>query len=169
VLALPASASRHLLAPALVAAFFWFVARPGWPTGLTLAAASLVLTLVHPTYVLFVGVPLAAYALVRAVLARGELARGLAGVGFLALPALAVILALAPIVNDTASHNPSAAERARGLGHYAGQIDVISQTRYRLAPEMLGRAGAVAIAALLVIPLAAVASRRRWSAYVLGG
>jgi hypothetical protein len=169
VLALPASASRHLLAPAAVAAFFWFAARPGWPTGLTLAAASLALTLVHPTYVLFVGVPLVAYVLVRAVLARGEIARGLAGIGFLGLPALAVILALAPIVNDTVSHNPSAEERARGLAHYAGQLDVISPTSYRLAPEMLGRAGAVAIAALLVIPLAAFASRRRWAAYVLGG
>lgn len=169
VLALPASTARHLLAPATIAAFFWFAERPGWPTGLTVSAAALSLTLVHPTYVVFVGIPLVAYVLVRTVLARGELARGLAGIGFLCLPALGVVLWLAPIVEDTASHDPSAAERARGLAHYVGQIDVFSPTRFRLAPEMLGRAGAVAIVALLVLPLAAFASRRRWSAYVLGG
>ena len=76
---------------------------------------------------------------------------------------------LAPIVQDTASHSPSAAERARGLAHYPGQVDVFSPDSFRLAPEMLGRAGAVAIAALVAVPLAAFASRRRWSAYVLGG
>ena len=75
----------------------------------------------------------------------------------------------APIVRDTASHNPSAAERARGLAHYPGQVDIFSADSFRLAPEMLGRPGAVAIAALVAVPLAALASRRRWSAYVLGG
>lgn len=169
VLALPASTARHLLAPATIAAFFWFAERPGWSTGLTVSAAALSLTLVHPTYVLFVAIPLVTYVVVRAVLARGELARGLAGIGFLCLPALGVVLWLAPIVEDTASHDPSAAERARGLAHYVGQIDVFSPTRFRLAPEMLGRAGAVAIVALLMLPLAAFASRRRWSSYVLGG
>ena len=37
------------------------------------------LALVHPTYVIFVAVPLAGYVLARLVLARGELARGAAG------------------------------------------------------------------------------------------
>ena len=41
--------------------------------------------------------------------------------------------------------------------HYAGQIDVFSATSYRLAPEVFGRSGAVAVAALLLIPLAALA------------
>jgi hypothetical protein len=76
---------------------------------------------------------------------------------------------LAPTVQDTASHNPSAAERARGLAHYPGQVDIFSADSFRLAPEMLGRPGAVAIAGLVAVPLAAFASRRRWSAYVLGG
>ena len=34
---------------------------------------------------------------------------------------------------------------------------------------MFGRAGAVAVAALLFVPLAGLAMRRRWAAYVLGG
>ena len=142
---------------------------PGWAAGLTAAAASLALALVHPTYVIFVAVPLGGYVLARLVLARGELARGAAGLAFVLLPAAAVAAWLAPTVRDTASHNPSAVERARGLAHYPGQVDIFSPDSFRLAPEMLGRPGAVAIAALVVVPLAALASRRRWSAYVLGG
>src|SRR5207247_4155962 len=41
--------------------------------------------------------------------------------------------------------------------------------RYRLAPEVLGRGGAVAVAALLLVPLAGLAAGRRWAAFVLGG
>ncbi len=168
-LSLPATSSRHLLAPATVAAFFVFVRKPDWAAGLTAAAASLALALVHPTYVIFVAVPLVGYVLARLVLARGELARGAAGLAFVLVPAVAVAAWLAPIVRDTASHNPSAAERARGLAHYPGQVDIFSADSFRLSPELLGRAGAVAIAALVAVPLAALASRRRWSAYVLGG
>jgi hypothetical protein len=168
-LSLPATSSRHLLVPAMVAAFFVFVRKPGWGAGLTAGAASLALALVHPTYVIFTAVPLAGYALARLALTRGELARSAAGLAFLFVPAGAVAAWLAPIVRDTASHNPSAAERARGLAHYPGQVDVFSPDSFRLAPELLGRPGAVAIAALVAVPLAALASRRRWSAYVLGG
>ena len=168
-LSLPATSARHLLVPATVAAFFVFVRQPGWSAGLTAAAASLALAFVHPTYVIFVAVPLAGYVLARLVLARGELARGAAGLAFVLLPAAAVAAWLAPLVRDTASHSPSAAERARGLAHYPGQVDIFSPDSFRLAPEMLGRPGAVAIAALVAVPLAALASRRRWSSYVLGG
>jgi hypothetical protein len=168
-LSLPATSSRHLLVPAVVAAFFVFVRKPGWAAGLTAAAASLALALVHPTYVIFVTVPLAGYAVARVLLARGEVARGAAGLAFVLVPAVAVAAWLAPIVRETASHSPSAVERARGIAHYPGQVDVFSADSFRLAPEMLGRTGAVAIAALVAVPLAALASRRRWSAYVLGG
>jgi hypothetical protein len=169
LLSLPATASRHLLVPAVVATFFLYVAKPGWAAGVTAAAASLGLALVHPTYVIFVAIPLAGYVLARIALARTEVGRGVAGLAFVTLPAIAVAAWLAPIVRDTASHSPSAAERARGIAHYPGQVDVFSPHSFRLAPEMLGRAGAVAIAALLVVPVAAFASRRRWAAYVLGG
>lgn len=167
--ALPGPLSRLVLTPALVAAFFVFARRPGWGTGLTVAAASLALALVHPTYVIFVAVPLGGYALARALLARGEIRRGLAGLAAIAVPLAAVSAWLLPTIRDTASHDPDAAERTRGIEHYAGQVDVISPDTFRLAPEMLGRPGAIAVAALLLVPLAALASGRRWSAYVLGG
>src|SRR5207237_46532 len=40
---------------------------------------------------------------------------------------------------------------------------------FRLAPEVFGRTGAVAVAALVLVPLAGLAGRRRWAAFVLGG
>ena len=51
----------------------------------------------------------------------------------------------------------------------AGQLVVHSETVYNLAAEVFTRAGAVAIGALLLVPLAGFAARRRWAAYVVGG
>ena len=84
------------------------------------------------------------------------------------IPASLYALWLRPLVQDTVSHRPDDVERARGLTHYAGQIDVVDGL-FRLAPEQLTRPGAVAIAGLLAIPLAGLAAPRRWAAYVLGG
>ena len=85
------------------------------------------------------------------------------------LPAAAFFAWLLPVVRDTASHAPGKDELHRAFLQYAGQLDVSSDTSYRLAPEVFGRAGAIAVAALLFVPLAGLALRRRWAAYVLGG
>ncbi len=79
------------------------------------------------------------------------------------------MLWLRPIVNDTRSVSPDADELQRAFDQYGGQLVVHSDTSYNLAPEVFTRAGAVAIAALLLIPLAGFAARRRWAAYVVGG
>jgi hypothetical protein len=84
-------------------------------------------------------------------------------------PVLLVFAWLAPIVAETLSHNPGPAERARGLTAYATDLVVHSQTSYHLAPSVVARTGAIAVGALLAVPLAALAARRRWSAFVLGG
>jgi hypothetical protein len=60
-------------------------------------------------------------------------------------------------------------ELARALRSYGHQLDVGSETSYRLAPEVISRGGAVAVAALALVPLAVPAARRRWAAFVLGG
>jgi hypothetical protein len=168
-LALPATASRQLLVPAVIALFFAYVARRSWAGLATVAAASGTLALVHPTYALFVLLPLAGYVVARALLARTEILAGLAGLVALAVPAGAVALWLRPIARETASVNPSAGEVRRAVQHYHGQLDVFSDGRYRLAPEVLGRSGAIAVAALFAVPLAMLAARRRWAALVLGG
>jgi hypothetical protein len=169
VLDLPATAARQLLVPATLALVFMHVREPSRRTLGSLALGALVLALVHPTYALFLCIPLGGWLAVRVLADRHDarrIAEGLAGV---ALPALAVALALLPIVRETVSHSPSRAERLRAIAHYGRQIVVWSDTHYRIAAAVFARSGAVAVAALALVPLAALAWRRRWSAFVLGG
>ena len=161
-LAQPATAARQLFVPAVIAIFF---AAPSWRARAELVALFGALALVHPTYALFVLVPLAGYALLRPRAWREwvpALTAALAPVGL-------ALLWLRPIVDETVSHDPSAAERARALVQYADQLVVTNQHHYRLAPEVLGRSGAVAVAALFLLPVTALAWPRRWVAFVLGG
>jgi hypothetical protein len=162
---LPGTAARQLLVPATIALFFRFVRGPTWTLGLTLAFSGMNLAFVHPTYALFVAIPLVGFAVVRVVDVRAN-ALALAS---LCVPVLLVFTWLRPIVADTRSHDPNAAERLRAVRQYASDLVVESTTRYHLGPWVVSRAGAVAVAALLLAPLAALAARRRWSAYVLGG
>jgi hypothetical protein len=181
-LALPATASRQLLVPAVIALFFAFVAQQASNVGdrihpvppalsrlATLAVASGALALVHPTYALFVLIPLVGYVVARLVLARTELAEGALAVAAVVVPAGAVALWLRPIARETVSVDPTANELTRALQHYRNQLDVFSDGSYRLAPEVVGRAGAVAVLALFAVPLAVLAARRRWGAFVIGG
>ena len=80
-----------------------------------------------------------------------------------------VFLWLLPIVRETGSHNPDAAAKAQALKTYAPDLVVHSPTSYHLAPALVGRTGAIAVASLVLVPLAGLAARRRWSALVLGG
>ena len=75
---------------------------------------------------------------------------------------------LLPVIGDTESVSPDAAERDRAFAQYAGQLDG-TPDRFSVAPELFSRTGAVAVAGLLLLPLAGLAARRRWSAYVVGG
>jgi Family of unknown function (DUF6541) len=168
-LALPATAGRQLFVPAVIALFFAYVAKRTHAGLATIAAASGVLALVHPTYALFVLIPLVGFVGARALLARREVLEGLTGLVAVVVPAGAVALWLRPVARETTSVNPSADEVQRALQHYKGQLDVFADGSYRLAPEVLGRTGALAVAALLSVPLAVLAARRRWAAFVLGG
>jgi hypothetical protein len=147
----PANAARQILAPAAVALFF---SRNYAATVVVFGA----LALVHSSYALFMLVPLV-------VLAYREWRAYLAA----AAPVVAVLLWLRPLVKETRAHNPSDVERLRGLQQYADQLVISGPHHFRLAPEVLGRTGAVAIAALFLLPLTALAIRRRWGQYVLGG
>jgi hypothetical protein len=72
-------------------------------------------------------------------------------------------------VRETKSHSPSASELHRSLAKYADELHVDSLHSYALRPEVVSRGGAVAVAALVAIPFAALAARQRWAAFVLGG
>ena len=172
VLALPATSARQLLVPAALALVFAFVERPRAALVLVIACAALALAFVHVTYAVFLLFPLAGFLLARAALDRRDL-RWIAGaLAAVAVPTGAVLLWLLPVARETVSYGPTAEVRcsfAHGIKRYPGQFDVWSCDRFRLAPEALGRTGAVAVAALVLVPLAALAWRRRFAAFVLGG
>jgi hypothetical protein len=165
-LELPGTVARQLLVPAVVTLFFMFVRAPSWQLGVTLAAAGMDLAFVHPTYALFVAIPLAGFVLVRA---RRDVQRNVVALVAYGAPVLLVFAWLEPIVAETRSHNPSAAEKADQLRHYASNLVVHSPSAFHLAAGLVGRSGAIAVAALVLVPLAGLAARRRWSAFVLGG
>ena len=168
-LELPGTTARQLLVPAAIALFFRLVREPSWRSAVTLAAAGMGLAFVHPTYALFLALPFAGFAVVRALAARVDVRASAAALAAFGLPVAAVFAWLAPIVADTRSHSPDAAERARAVKTYATDLVVSSPTSYHLAPSLPARTGAIAVAALVLVPLAALAARRRWSAFVLGG
>lgn len=165
-LELPGTVARQLLVPAALTLFFLFVRAPSWTLALTLAAAGMDLAFVHPTYALFLVIPLVGYAAVRA---RRDVKRNVVALAAYGIPVLLVFAWLEPIVAETRSHNPSAAERRSQLVHYASDLVVHSQHDFHLAAGMASRAGAISVAALVLVPLAGLAGRRRWSAFVLGG
>jgi hypothetical protein len=168
-LSLPATASRQLLVPAALALALAAARRPSRRLLASAGAASFVLAVVHPTYALFLCVPFAGFVAVRAVWTRGEVRGNLLGLAALALPTVAYLAWLLPLARDTASVSPGGEERLRALRLYEGQIDVRSVDRFSVVPDVYGRAGLVAVAALLLVPLAGLAARRRWAAFVVGG
>jgi hypothetical protein len=172
VLELPATASRQLLVPAALALVFVAVRDPRRGALASVAAAALALTLVHPTYALFLLVPLAGFAGARLLLVRAEGRELGLTLGAFALPTALASAALYPIARTTASYRPDTdvlAGARHGLDRYADQLDIWSDSLYRVAPEVVARSGSVAVAALLLVPLAALAASRRWAAFVLGG
>jgi hypothetical protein len=170
LLSLPVAASLLLLVPALLALFFSFVAGGERRLLLPLGAAALALAVVHPTYVVFVGLPLAGFLLVRAAVARGsdEPRRIALALGALVGSAGVYLLWLLPIANDTAAYTPADRRRAQELVYYADRLD-FSGDSFRLDPGMLLSGGAIAAVALIAVPFALLAWRTRWAAYVLGG
>jgi len=168
-LELPGTAARQLLVPAAIALFFRFVQAPSRALAATLAAAGMTLAFVHPTYALFLAIPLVGFALARTLVAGADARRSAVALAALGSPVLLVFLWLLPIVRETNSHNPGAGALAQGLRQYATDLAVRSTSSYHLAPGVVSRAGAVAVAALVLVPLAGLAGRRRWSAFVLGG
>jgi hypothetical protein len=168
-LELPGTVARQLLVPAALTLFFAFVRAPSWTVALTLAAAGMDLAFVHPTYAMFLAIPLVGYALARTLMARCDVRANAVALAAYCAPVLLVFLWLEPIVAETLSHDPTAVERRSQLRHYASDLVIHSQTSFHLAPGMLSRSGAIALGALVLVPLAGFASQRRWSALVLGG
>ena len=166
-LALPATAARQLLVPAALALALAAMRRPSPGLLASAGVASLVLAVVHPTYAIFLWIPFGGFLLVRWAWRQGDVREGMLVLASLVVPATLYLVWLVPVIRSTASVSPGAAERERAFAQYAGQLHG-SVDHFSLAPQIFGRSGAVAVAALLLLPLTALASRRRWAAYVVG-
>jgi hypothetical protein len=170
-LTLPATTAQVLLLPSLLALGLAYVRAGGAGLLAGVAAAAFVLAVVHPTYVLFAGLLLGGFLVGRLVLTHargGDLRRIALVLGGVVLPSVLFLVWLLPVVQETASFQPSTTERARSLAHYESALDV-SGDSFRFAPEAISRRGAAVVGGLLAVPLAVIASRRLWSAFVLGG
>ncbi len=165
----PGTADRQILVPAALAVFFLVVREPSWRLTATLAGLGLELFLVHASTAVFLAIPLLGFVGARALLARADLRSAPLALVALLAPAGLALVWLAPIVRETASHSPPRDELLRSLAKYAGDVHVDSIHRYAVRPEVFSRGGAVAVAALVAVPLAGLAARRRWAALVLGG
>jgi hypothetical protein len=127
------------------------------------------MSLVHPSYSILVAIGLLGFLLVRLILdVRHDVVHVGAALLAIVVPAGLVAVWLLPIIRETASHNPRSSELRRAFASYGRELDVSSLHSYRLAPELYGRAGAIAVATLILLPLAVFAHRRMWAAYVLG-
>jgi hypothetical protein len=147
----PGAAARQLFVPAAIALFF----RRDLPATAVIFGA---LALVHPTYAVFLLIPLVA-------VAAWEWRSYVAA----AVPVGAVLLWLRPLVDETNTHTPTAAQRLNDIAQYRDMLVVSNPHHFRLAAEVFGRSGAVAVGALLLLPLCAFGLRDRWARFVLGG
>ena len=147
----PGSAARQLFVPAAIALFF---RRDLAGTFVVFGA----LALVHPTYAVFLLIPLL-------MVAWPEWKPFAAAV----VPLGLAYLWLRPLLAETKTHNPGATTRANELQQYKDQLVISNAHHFRLAPEVFGRSGSVAVAALVLLPLSALGLRHRWGRFVLGG
>ena len=115
-LALPATASRALLLPALLALVFAYVREPSARLLASIVAASTAMALVHPSHSVLVAFGLVGFLIARAVLdVRHDLAHIGAALAAILVPAGLVVLWLLPVVRETVSHDPGQAEVRRAF------------------------------------------------------
>jgi hypothetical protein len=170
-LAQPGAAARLLLVPALFGLAFGFATTGARTLLASVAAGAVVLTLVHPSYLVYVVLLLGSFAAARFLLDRDDRRsafRAGAALAAVLVPAGLALAWLAPLIRQAAAFSPSYAETRRALGRYAGEV-VVSGSSYSPSAQFLAWGGAASVVGLAAVPLAGLAGRRAWAAYVLGG
>jgi hypothetical protein len=159
-LAQPGGAARLLLIPGALALAFTYLEERSRGVLATLAASAFVLAVVHPTYVVFVVLPLTGFLFARAIMSDApEIRAILAGLAAIVVPAGLFLAWLAQFAGDTGTRPPV---------RFTLQVEAV-EAGLRLRPEQLAFGGGIKVAAFVAVPLALLAARRRWAAYVLGG
>jgi hypothetical protein len=166
----PAHSTYLLLVPAVLALVFAFVESGGRALLVSVGGAAFALTVVHPPYGLFVALALGGFAVTRLVFApdaRREVVRYGSALGAVLVSAGLFLVWLLPTVAASASVTPDAAEKRRQLAELSGQLDLFGES-FRFTPSAIAAGGAITLAGLLAVPLACLARRSRWSAFVVG-
>jgi hypothetical protein len=167
-LAEPGAAAIRLLVPATIALFFRSVRATRPALLITLVASNVALALIHPPYALFLLLGLAGFVLARLLIRIVDARLAVIPLGLSAAAAAAVLLWLRPIAQQSVAFRPTAAERLRELDRYRNELVVTSLHRFAVSPEVFARSGAFAVASLVLLPAAALATPRRWSSFILG-
>lgn len=170
-LSLPASATRILLAPALLALAFAYLREPSRRALVPIAAASLAVVVVHPSYLVLLAIPVVGFIVLALALepARRRLAAALAAVtAAVVVPAGLFLAWLYPVIAEQDAHRSDAEVTARAIRRYGEQLQPAGEG-FRMAPDYVTRGGPIVVAAFVAVPLAALAVRRRWGAFAAGG
>jgi hypothetical protein len=157
----PGYIAIFLFWPLIVERTFVFLREGGREPLLTVAASSFVVAAVHPSYGPFVILLIGAFVLTQSLTSREhrDFRRSAEVFGAVTLPFLAFLAWLYPIAN-------SASATVEGGSNHFGSLVDRSGALVNMKPEWVTRGGAVAIAALLFVPLASAATRTRAAAFV---
>lgn len=161
----PGNLSIFLLWPLVVDRTFAYLRDGGREPVWTLAAASFVVAAIHSSYNPLMMLLIGAFAVARLIVVRrSSEVRGLAVVlAAVSLPFLLLLVWLYPIAESGASS---------ALALDRSSFETALDTRgglLRLKPSWVTRGGAGHVAALLLAPLAAAATRTRAAAFIAGG
>jgi hypothetical protein len=149
--------------PLVVARTFTYLREGGREPILTAAAASFVVSAVHPSYAPYMIMLIAAFLVARTLVTRDrtELRRLGTMLGAVSVPFLLFLIWLYPI----ADANASTIDRAKT--HFQSLVDA-SGDLVNMKAGWATRGGAVALAALACVPLASAAARHRAAAFIAG-
>ena len=170
----PGQAAILLLAPALLALVFAFTRSASRALLLSIATVAFAIAVIHPSYAIFIAIPLVGFLAARFWLSPGEkdvrkrLALALAAI---LVPSALFFVWLLPVLRTATFFQPGVSDWDRVVGVYRNQLSLYGESWVSIAPSFLasGGGGAVTAAALLAIPAAVLSAKRRWGAYVLGG
>jgi hypothetical protein len=164
----PRGVTLIILATAVVALMFAYTVEGGRLTWLCLAAASVALSVIHISYAPIVALLVAGFLAARAILIKGWeplLSRAGAALGAIVSAFALVLAALLPELRGGAALTRSAEQNT---GIYGDLVSAVGHWTI-MSPGAIARGGALVVAGLLVVPLAALASTRLWAALVIGG
>ncbi len=165
----PETAARSLVSVAIIVLVLAYVEDRRRRLLLPIACGALALAIIHANYPLYLLLLLGGFLLADfAVNRRPTTTKGIAvASAAIAVPTVAFVLAMWPVISNNVdvAHTVDARDFET---YYASSFDG-SWESFRESPGAITRSGGSTVVALLALPLAALAARRRWGAFAAGG